>query len=101
MNNHFFFFSLVYSGLLSYLFELYEKSDMQKLNLLECFPLIIQHGTKYTHLINDLNQYLPNMIRIVEQDHQFKAQKQVLLTVYELTINVRTQNALQMMANFK
>lgn len=75
-------------GLLSYLFELFERSEMPKLSLLECFPLLIKCGKQYTHLASDLHQYLPNVVKIVRQQHQIKAQHQVVMTVFEFAGNV-------------
>lgn len=61
---------------------------MPKLNLLECVPLLVRCGTRNSHLATDLHQYLPNVVRIVRQDHQIKAQHQVMMIVYEFMINV-------------
>lgn len=66
-------------------------SQIQKLELLQCIPLILRHGAKYSYLVNDLHQYLPNIIKIVNESHlqnQINAQKQIFLIVYEFIRNV-------------
>lgn len=85
-------FCFLIEGLLSYLCQLFEISDMPKMILLECIPLLVQCGTRYTHLVSDLHQYTPNIVAIVHREHQIKAQHQVVLTVYEFTCNVRFEN---------
>lgn len=53
--------------------------------------MIIRHGAKHKYLVNDLHQYLPNVIRIVNDAQlqtQLNSQKQILLIVHELIRNV-------------
>lgn len=87
------FIILSISGILSYMFDLFDRrnTQIQKLELLQCIPLILQHGSKYTYLVNHLHQYLPNIVRMVNEGqlhNQINAQKQILLIVYEFIRNV-------------
>lgn len=87
-----FFFSFI--GLLSIVFQLLNKKNcqIQKLELLQCIPLILQHAAKYTYLVSDLDQYLSNIVQIVNEgqlQNQINAQKQIFLIVHEFIRNVR------------
>lgn len=86
------FVSFSFQVLLSHIFELYQRqSQIPKLDILQCIPLIVRQGTKYQFLVSDLHQYLPNVIRIVKDgqfENQLNSQKQILLIVYELIRNV-------------
>lgn len=80
-------------GLLSIVFELLDKRNcqIQKLELLQCIPLILQHAAKYTYLVSDLDQYLSNIVRIVNDgqlQNQINAQKQIFFIVHEFVRNV-------------
>lgn len=79
---------MLFTGLLTISFTLYRSANIQKLNLFEFITLIVQHGTKYTHLESELHQFLPKLIKIVEEDHKFKTQKELLRTIFEFTKNV-------------
>lgn len=92
-SNHIIYtFLLIHTGLLSHVFELFnESSERQKLELLQCIPLILKHGTKYRYLVSDLHQYLPNVIQIINEsqlEKHINAQKQILNIVYEFVRHV-------------
>lgn len=78
---------------MSIIFELLDKKNcqIQKLELLQCIPLILQHAAKYTYLVSDLEQYLTNIVRIVNDgqlQNQINAQKQIFLIIHEFIRNV-------------
>lgn len=81
-----------FPDLLSYLFELFEQNELTKKDLLECYPLLVQCGVKYTHLASNLRKYLPIVVNIVHQEHPIRAQHHVVLTVYEFVKNVSSAN---------
>lgn len=79
--------------LLSIVFQLLDKPNcqIQKLELLQCIPLILQHAAKYTYLVSDLDQYLSNIVRFVNDgqlQNQINAQKQIFLIVHEFMRSV-------------
>lgn len=90
---HLILLSVVFVGLLSTVFELLDKRGCRipKLELLQCIPLILQHAAKYTYLVSDLDQYLPNIVRFVDDgqlQNQINAQKQIFLIVHEFIRSV-------------
>lgn len=77
--------------MLSYVFDFYgkERCEIPKLDLLQCVPLIIQHGSKYAYICDDLHQWVQQVERMVNaEEHDHKAQIQVLSLVYEFIRNV-------------
>lgn len=84
---------IFFKGILSFIFKLFgsRNNQISKLELLQCIPLVLQHASKYTYLVVDLHQYLPDVIKIVnegELHNQIRAQKEILLIVYEFIRNV-------------
>lgn len=74
------------SELLSFIFKMYGDRDsgVSKLELLQCIPSLLRQASRYTYLIGDLPQYLPNLVVMVQDEsHQYKAQKQILFTILE------------------
>lgn len=83
----------LFAGLLSHIFHLYksEQTQISKLELLQCVPLVLRHGLKYRYLVNDLHQYLPYIIQIVNEgqlQNQINSQKQILFIVYAFICSV-------------
>lgn len=76
------------------MFQLVKSSEMPKLTLLECLPLLIQCGTEHTHVATEFPDYLPNVVTLVEQEHQIKAQHQVVVMVYELVKHVSGRHSI-------
>lgn len=83
-----------FKGLLSYIFRAYDQEPCRipKLQLLQCIVLILRRAPEYTtHLAGDLQQYLPNITRIVDDEqlvNQINAKDQTLNIVYEYIRNV-------------
>lgn len=83
--------------LLSFIFELYGNQDtaISKLELLQCIPPLLQHASRNAYLIGDLPQYLPTLVVMIkDESHQYKAQKQILFTIYEVIrcVSIRTRD---------
>lgn len=90
-------------GILSYVFELRHQqiTQVQQLELLQCIPLIVRHASKYTYLVIDLHQHLPDIIQIVnagELQNQIRSQQQIFLIVYEF---IRSVSILKMFLPFR
>lgn len=80
-------FEFIFLELLSFIFELCVDQDttISKLELSQCIPPLLRHASRYTYIIGDLSQYLPILvIMIKDESHQYKAQKQILFTIYEM-----------------
>lgn len=70
-----------------------QQNQITPLDLLQCIPLIVRHGTKYNYLASELHQHLPQVVQIITSQHfqnQINAQKQILLITYEFVRNVST-----------
>ncbi|XP_055323121.1 serine/threonine-protein kinase ATM isoform X2 [Sitodiplosis mosellana] len=88
-----------WSSLLSHIFKLYDQrnSQIKKIEILQCIPLILRKGAKYRYLVSEMHQYLPNVIRIVNDgqlQNQPNSQKQILQIVYELIRNLAVNQRL-------
>lgn len=75
------------------IFQLYKRvgCDIPKIEILRCLPVILQHISKYTYLAGDLQQYLPIITSMVNDEmrvDEYNAQKQLMHTVYQFTCNV-------------
>lgn len=71
---------------------MYEGNQLKKMILLECLSLLVQHGVRYKMLVDDLHQYLPNILRMSQESHECKAHKRLLMTIYEILVNVSDAN---------
>ncbi|XP_031619505.1 serine/threonine-protein kinase ATM [Contarinia nasturtii] len=90
-----------WSRLLSHIFELYKQNRIQKNELLQCIPLILQHGSKYRYLVSDLHQYLPDIVQIINEgqfQNHINAQKHILHIVYEFIRNLAMNQRLSVVA---
>lgn len=61
---------------------MYDNKHIPKLQLLQCFPLIIEHGATYTYLINDLPQYLPKLQSIASSNLEFNSLTELIQTMF-------------------
>lgn len=59
--------------------------------ILECVSLIIQHGTRHTHLTLRLHEFLPKIIEISKEQLALKAKCELLRIAYEICHNVSTR----------
>lgn len=68
--------------MVSYCFGLYKNEIISKLYVLQCISMVIDYGCTYENLLLDLNKYIPKLLAISSDEHEFSVQKEMLNVIY-------------------